>query len=80
MVQKGEAKLLCDEECETFKDKQKKLLSEEDEMRKKGELKAQQVTWTQLSSFRTLQTSNVNSLFYPQSFTLRREIILNTSS
>lgn len=44
MVQKGEAKLLCDEECETFKDKQKKLLSEEDEMRKKGELKAQQVT------------------------------------
>lgn len=42
MVQKGEAKLLCDEECETFKAKQKKLLSEEDEMRKKGELKAQQ--------------------------------------
>lgn len=44
MVQKGEAKLLCDEECETFKAKQKKLLIEEDEMRKKGELKAQQVT------------------------------------
>ena len=44
IVQKGEAKLLCDEECETFKAKQKKLLSEEDEMRKKGELKAQQVT------------------------------------
>ena len=79
MVQKGEAKLLCDEECETFKAKQKKLLSEEDEMRKKGELKAQQVTWTQLSSFRTLQTSNVNSLFYPQGY-VGREIILNTSS
>lgn len=42
MVQKGEAKLLCNEDCEAFKAKQKKLLSEEDEMKKREELKAQQ--------------------------------------
>ena len=54
MVQKGEAKLLCNEDCEAFKAKQKKLLSEEDEMKKREELQAQQVSQTWLTSPRTL--------------------------
>ena len=44
MVQKGEAKLVCDKDCDAFKAKQKKLISEEDEMKKREELKAQQVS------------------------------------
>lgn len=44
MVQKGEAKLACDEDCDAFKAKQKKLMNEEDEMKKREELKAQQVS------------------------------------
>ena len=43
MVQRGEAKLDCDEECDTHKMKQKKLTTEEEEIKKQEELRAQQV-------------------------------------
>lgn len=43
MVQKGEAKLECDEDCNAHKVKQKKETTKEEELRKQEELKAQQV-------------------------------------
>lgn len=43
MVQRGEAKLDCDQECEAHKMKQKKLTTEEEEIKKQEELRAQQV-------------------------------------
>ena len=43
MVQKGEAKLECDEDCNAHKVKQKKETTKEEELRKQEELRAQQV-------------------------------------
>jgi len=43
MVQRGEAKLDCDEDCNAHKMKQKKETTKEEELRKQEELKAQQV-------------------------------------
>ena len=43
MVQRGEAKLECDEDCKTYKMKQKKETNKEEDLRKQEELKAQQV-------------------------------------
>ena len=43
MVQKGEAKMDCDKDCDAFKASQEKLASKEDEIRKEKERKAQQV-------------------------------------
>ena len=43
MVQRGEAKLDCDEDCNAHKMKQKKQTTKEEELRKQEELKAQQV-------------------------------------
>ena len=43
MVQKGEAKLECDEDCNTHKMKHKKETTKEEELRKQEELRAQQV-------------------------------------
>jgi len=43
VVQKGEAKMDCDKDCDAFKASQEKLASKEDEMRKEKERKAQQV-------------------------------------
>ena len=44
MVQKGEAKLDCDKDCDVFKANQEKLATKEDEIKKQEELRAQQVT------------------------------------
>ena len=44
MVQKGEAKLDCDKNCDAFKADQEKLASKEEENKKQEELKAQQVS------------------------------------
>ena len=43
VVQKGEAKMDCDKDCDAFKASQEKLASKEDEIRKEKERKAQQV-------------------------------------
>ena len=43
MVQRGEAKLECDEDCNAHKMKQKKETTKEEELRKQEELRAQQV-------------------------------------
>ena len=43
MVQRGEAKLDCDEDCNAHKTKQKKETTKEEELRKQKELRAQQV-------------------------------------
>ena len=43
LVQKGEAKMDCDKDCDAFKASQEKLASKEDEIRKEKERKAQQV-------------------------------------
>jgi len=43
MVQRGEAKLDCDEDCNAHKMKQKKETTKEEDLRKQEELKAQQV-------------------------------------
>lgn len=43
MVQRGEAKLDCDEECEAHKMKKKNLTTDEEEIKKQEELRAQQV-------------------------------------
>lgn len=43
MVQRGESKLDCDEECNTHKMKQKKETTKEEEIKKQEELRAQQV-------------------------------------
>lgn len=43
MVQRGEAKLECDEDCKAHKMKQKKDTTKEEELRKQEELRAQQV-------------------------------------
>lgn len=43
MVQRGEAKLDCDEDCNAHKMKRKKETTKEEELRKQEELKAQQV-------------------------------------
>lgn len=43
MVQKGEAKLDCDKDCDAFKANQEKLASKEEESKKQEQLKAQQV-------------------------------------
>ena len=45
MVQRGEAKLDCDEECNAHKMKQKKETTKEEEIKKQEELRAQQVTF-----------------------------------
>ncbi|KAL9973519.1 hypothetical protein ACROYT_G019988 [Oculina patagonica] len=42
MVQRGEAKLDCDEECEAHKMKKKNLTTDEEEIKKQEELRAQQ--------------------------------------
>ena len=43
VVQKGEAKMDCDKDCDALKASQEKLTSKEDEIRKEKERKAQQV-------------------------------------
>ena len=43
VVQKGEAKMDCDKDCDAFKASQEKLASKEDEIRKEKQRKAQQV-------------------------------------
>ena len=43
MVQRGEAKLDCDEDCNAHKTKQKKETTKQEELRKQEELKAQKV-------------------------------------
>ena len=43
VVQKGEAKMDCDKDCDAFKASQEKLASNKDEIRKEKERKAQQV-------------------------------------
>ena len=43
MVQRSEAKLECDKDCEAFKANKEKLATKEDEIRKEEELRAQQV-------------------------------------
>ena len=45
MVQKGKAKLECDEACNAHKVKQKKETTKEEEFRKQEELRAQQVVF-----------------------------------
>jgi len=42
MVQRGEAKLECDKDCNAHKMKQKKETTKEEELRKQEELRAQQ--------------------------------------
>ena len=43
MVQRGEAKLDCDGECDVHKKKQEKLTTEEEDLKKQEELRAQKV-------------------------------------
>ena len=43
MVQKGEAKLECDEDCNAHKVKQKKETTKEEELRKQEEMRALKV-------------------------------------
>ena len=51
MVQRGEAKLDCDEDCNAHKMKQKKETTKEEEIRKQEELRAQQVILYRISLY-----------------------------
>ena len=46
MVQAGEVKLACDKDCDAAKAKQERIASQEEELKKQKELKAQQVDVT----------------------------------
>ena len=58
MVQKGEATMDCDKDCDAFKASQVKLASKEDEIRKEKERKAQQVINSSLLSPTTDASAN----------------------
>ena len=58
MVQKGEATMDCDKDCDAFKASQAKLASKEDEIRKEKERKAQQVINSSLLSPMTDASTN----------------------
>ena len=63
VVQKGEATMDCDKDCDAFKASQVKLASKEDEIRKEKERKAQQVINSSLLSPTTDASANSLLLF-----------------